>query len=94
MAATRHPVPVRRSLPARSEPIATAVVRRALPVVAASASVVVATLAAERALATLALRAVDRLGLARAVAPGGQASGPLRATVTEWTIIERISRRG
>jgi hypothetical protein len=70
------------------------VVRRAVPVVASVASVVVATLAAERALAGLALRAASSVGLeAVAAAPRRVETGMLRSMVTETTVVERITTR-
>ena len=91
-----HPVPlVRAQPPARPvtalQRATTAVARRALPLVAASAASLVATLAAERALREVALNLVERLG----GMPVGRPSGDdfARTVVTEITVVERIRRR-
>lgn len=74
--------------------------QRAMPLVTASVGVALATLAAERTLATLALRAAERAGLRRAeehaVIPGSAFAEPriTRVTVTRTTVVERITRRG
>ena len=74
--------------------------QRAMPLVTASAGVALATLAAERTLATLALRAAERTGLRRveghAVIPAAAFVEPqiTRVTVTRTTVVERITRRG
>ncbi len=76
--------------PTRVAQARAAVVRRALPVLAASAGALVATLAAERAIRKIAMGAVEHLG-----ATTGQ-SGPeaiIRTVVTEVTVVERIRRR-
>ena len=94
-----HPVPFTHPQPpTRLERATTAVVRRALPVVAASAASLVATLAAERAMREVAMNLVERLG---AMPAGARQSGGLargfeevaRTVVTETTIVERIRRR-
>jgi hypothetical protein len=84
---TAQPV-VRRTVSAAIAPIA----RRALPLVTASIGTALATLAAEQALGSLALRAVERTGLVRAqTAPTDDVT---RVIVTHTTIVERITRRG
>ncbi len=76
-----HPIIVR-------QPLAMAVVRRAVPVVAAAASAALTTLAVERAVANFALRSIERTPFARrSVEPDFT-----RITVTRTTVVERISR--
>lgn len=76
-----HPIVVR-------QPLAMAVVRRAVPVVAAAASAALTTLAVERAVANFALRSIERSPFARrTVEPEFT-----RITVTRTTIVEHISR--
>ena len=65
------------------------VARRAMPLVTASVGTALATLAAERALAGLALRAAERTGLVRARPVD---DGVTRVTVTHTTVVERITR--
>lgn len=75
-------------------PLRTAVARRAVPVVASVASAVVATLAVERAVSSLALRAATSLGVDTVLAPAQRAEAALlRAVVTEATVVERITTR-
>ena len=94
-----HPVPFTRPQPpTRLERVTTAVVRRALPLVAASAASLVATLAAERAMREVAMNLVERLGAMPASerAIRGLPRGfeeVARTVVTETTIVERILRR-
>ncbi|GMU39241.1 MAG: hypothetical protein AMXMBFR23_01070 [Chloroflexota bacterium] len=84
-----HGVAVSPALPLR-----TAVARRAVPVVATIASAVVATLAVERAVSSLALRAAAGLGASTVLAPSQRAEAALlRAVVTEATVVERITTR-
>lgn len=83
---TAQPV-VRRTVSTVLAPIA----RRALPIVTASIGAALATLAAEQAVSSLALRAVERTGLVRAPATS---DGITRVTVTHTTVVERITRRG
>lgn len=86
-----HPVRVEPALPmTRAQNIRAAVVRRALPVLAASAGALVATLAAERALREVAMGAAERLG---ANATPGRPTAIIRTVVTEVTVVERIRRR-
>jgi hypothetical protein len=92
MAAVRDLVPVSRRVPVlRPREVAIAVARRAVPVVTASAGALVATLAAERALANLATRAVGQVAPRRAQPV---AEAVIRRTVfIETVVIERITRR-
>lgn len=93
--ASRSLVPARRPLPAPREAVAAAgraVARRLVPVVSASAATVVATVAAERALAGLALRAVGDAG-SRVITPRERATAIRRTVVTEVTVVERVRRR-
>lgn len=83
---TAQPV-VRRTVANALAPIA----RRAVPLLTASAGVAIATLAAERALSSLALQAVERTGLVRAQRMDDAVT---RVTVTHTTVVERITRRG
>lgn len=87
-----HPVPVHATaLPTtRVERVRAAVIRRAVPVLAASAGALVATLAAERAIREIAMGAAEHLGAT------AQRHGPesvIRTVVTEVTVVERIRRR-
>ncbi|MEX1021954.1 MAG: hypothetical protein WD800_08255 [Dehalococcoidia bacterium] len=98
MATTRHPIVTATiSTPSvRRGAVASAlmpVARRAMPLLTASAGVAIATLAAERALAGLALRTVERAGFARAV-PVRTDEGLTRVVVTHTTVVERVIRRG
>ena len=63
-----------------------------MPLVTASAGVALATLAAERAIASLALRAAERVGVRHR--PGAAEPAIRRVTVTRTTVVERITRRG
>ena len=76
-----HPITLR-------QPLAIAVARRAVPVVAAAASAALTTLAIERAVANFALRSVERVPFMR------RTSEPefTRITVTRTTVVERIRR--
>ncbi len=113
MAASTQPMSQSMSVPAAisanaivpRRPLALALaqrtMQRAMPLVTASAGVALATLAAERTLATLALRAVERTGLRQsegsALVPAaiGLTEPPIvRVTVTRTTVVERITRRG
>lgn len=84
---TAHPVSqVSRSTVAGAlAPIA----RRAMPLVTASVGTALATLAAERAVAGLAMRAAERTGLVRA---RPVEDGITRVVVTHTTIVERVTR--
>lgn len=107
MSASRHPVPVNRTTPpARAEravdPRVAAVARRVMPTVATTSGALVASLAAERAMARLVTVALGRAGQAVASTPFGVLAPGLRRpslldaqriVVTETTIVERISRR-
>lgn len=64
-----------------------AIARRIMPAVASSAATALATLAAERALAGFALRAVERTGLMRSTQPEFT-----RVIVMQTTIVERVAR--
>jgi len=90
-----HPVATRRPF---AVVVAQRTLQRAMPLVIASAGVALATLTAERAVATLALRAAERTGLRRVIAPStvAVAAEPaiMRVTVTRTTVVERITRRG
>ncbi len=91
-----HPVRVRSALPvSRVERVRDAVVRRAVPIVAASATALVATLAAERAVREIAMSAAQRLGAvdARQGTSFRGATDVIRTVVTEVTVVERIRRR-
>lgn len=93
MAVIPHPAPGGISL-APASPLRAAVARRAVPVVASVASAVVATLAVERALSSLALRAAAGLGVDAVLAPAQRAEAALlRTVVTEATVVERITTR-
>ncbi len=75
-------------------PLRAAIARRAVPVVATVASAVVASLAVERAVSSLALRAATSLGVGTVLAPAQRAEAALlRAVVTEATVVERITTR-
>ncbi len=90
--ANRSLVPLRRSLPVPRE-VGVAVARRLLPFVAASAATVVASMAAERALAGLAMRAVGGAG-ERLITPRERATAVRRTVVvTETTVVERMRQR-
>jgi len=80
-----HAVEVRR-------PFAVTVARHAMPLVTAAASAALTTLAVERAIASLALRTVERTGLVRHL-PVEAAPAFTRVTVTRTTIVERITTR-
>ena len=89
-----HPVRVRPVLPpTRIARVRNAVVRRALPMIAASAAALVATLAVERALRQIAMGAAGRLGTSGALTAHGGSEFAIRTVVTEVTVIERIRRR-
>ena len=93
MAVIPHSTPATPSLRV-AVPLQAVVVRRVVPVVASVASVVVATLAAERAVASLALRAASSLGVQTVLAPPVRAeAGVLRGMVTETVVVERIITR-
>lgn len=86
-----HPVRVGAGLPVtRVERLRDVVVRRAVPIVTASATALVATLAAERAVREIAMGAAERLGVRGGT---GGSSDVLRTVVTEVTVVERIRRR-
>lgn len=94
-----HPVPFARpGHPAVTAPqtalqrATTAIVRRTLPVVAASAASLVATLAAERAVRQVALNLIERVG-GMPVDGGRHNDDFARTVVTEITVVERIRRR-
>ena len=90
--AHRSMAPVRRSLPAPRE-VGLAVARRLVPLVAASAATVVASIAAERALAGLAMRVVGGAG-ERLITPRERATAVRRTVVvTETTVVERMRHR-
>ena len=90
--ANRSLVPSRRSLPFPRE-VGVAVARRLVPFVAASAATVVASIAAERALAGLAMRVVGGAG-ERLIAPRERATAVRRTVVfTEMTVVERVRQR-
>lgn len=90
--ANRSLAPSRRPLPAPRE-VGLAVARRLVPFVAASAATVVASMAAERALAGLAMRAVGGAG-ERLIAPRERAAAVRRTVVvTETTVVERLRHR-
>lgn len=90
--AGRSLAPARRPLPAPRE-VGLAVARRVVPFVAVSAAAVVASIAAERALAGLAMRAVGGAG-GRLITPRGRAAAVRRTVVvTETTVVERVRRR-
>ncbi|MDA1010115.1 MAG: hypothetical protein DWG80_01060 [Chloroflexi bacterium] len=78
---TAHPIAIR-------QPLAMAVARRAVPLVAAAASAALTTLAVERAVANFALRSIERTPFMR------RTRDPefTRITVTHTTIVERIRR--
>jgi len=81
---TAHPV-ARSTVVGALAPIA----RRAMPLVTASVGTALATLAAERAVASLALRAAERTGLVRA---RPVQDGVTRVVVTHTTVVERVTR--
>ncbi len=85
--------PPASALSVRHESLRAVIVRRALPVVASVASVVVASLAAERALASLTLRAASSLGVSTVLAPPQRAEAAVLHVLTETTIIERVTTR-
>ncbi len=85
-----HPVRIPAPPLTRVEQIRSAVVRRALPVVAGSAAALVATLAAERAVRQIAMSAAEALG---ARSGSGDFTDVIRTVVTEVTVVERIRRR-
>jgi len=90
--ADRNLVPARRPLPAPRE-VGLAFARRLAPLVAASAATVVASIAAERALAGLAMRAVGGAG-ERLITPRERATAVRRTVVlTETTVVERVRHR-
>ena len=90
--ADRSLVPSRRGLPA-PRAVGVAVARRLLPLVATSAATVVASMAAERALAGLAMRAVGGAG-ERLITPRERAAAVRRTVVvTETTVVERMRQR-
>ena len=90
--AGRSLVPSRRSLPAPRE-VGLAVARRVVPFVAASAAVVIASIAAERALAGLAMRALGG-AVERLITPRERAAAVRRTVVvTETTVVERMRHR-
>lgn len=66
------------------------IARRAMPLVTASLGTAIATLAAERAIAGMAMRAAERTGLVRA---HPVEDGVTRVIVTHTTVVERITRR-
>lgn len=84
------PVPATALSPARS--LGVAVARRAMPLVTASATAALATLAAEQAVAGLAMRLVERTGIARP--RPAELPAAVRVTVTRTVVVERITRRG
>ena len=87
-----HPVRIEPAFPVtRARRVRDAVARRALPVLAASAGALVATLAAERALREVAMSAAEHLGATPIAARGPEAI--IRTVVTEVTVVERIRRR-
>lgn len=85
-----HPVRVPAAPLTRVEQVRAAVVRRALPIVAASAAALVTTLAAERAMREIAMSAAEHLG---ATAGRNDATDIIRTVFTEVTVVERIRRR-
>ncbi len=90
--AGRSLTPSRRPLPAPRE-VGLAVARRVVPLIAASAATVVASIAAERALAGLAMRAVGGAG-ERLITPHERAAAVRRTVVvTETTVVERMRHR-
>ncbi len=90
--ANRSLVPVRRSLPA-PRAVGVAVARRVAPLVVASAATVLASMAAERALASLAMRAMGGAG-ERLITPRERATATRRTVVVmETTVVERVRRR-
>lgn len=72
-------------------PVAVALIRRAMPIVATTAGIALATLAAERTLAGFALRAVERTGLSRRPSITSELE-VTRVVTTRTTVIERITR--
>ena len=74
----------------RAERVRAAVMRRAVPIVTASATALVATLAAERAIREIAMGAAERLG---ALPAQNATTDVIRTVVTEITTVERIRRR-
>ncbi|MDA0815015.1 MAG: hypothetical protein O2924_00390 [Chloroflexi bacterium] len=76
-----HPIAVR-------QPLAMAMARRAVPLVAAAASAALTTLAVERAVANFALRSIERTPFGRRSAT----TDFTRITVTRTTVVEHISR--
>lgn len=89
---TRSLVPARRALPAPRE-IGVAVARRVVPFVAATAATVITSIAAERALASLAMRAVGGAG-ERLITPPERAAAVRRTVIiTEMTVVERTRHR-
>ena len=85
-----HPVRVPAAPLTRVKQIRSAVVRRALPIVAGSAAALVATLAAERAVREIAMSAAEALG---ARSRPTELTDVIRTVVTEVTVVDRIRRR-
>lgn len=85
-----HPVRVPAMPVTRAERVRAAVMRRAVPIVTASATALVATLAAERAIREIAMGAAERLGPLPAQ---NATTDVIRTVVTEITTVERIRRR-